>query len=227
MNLRLPATLNMTNAQMASYLYQMVQDLNMALLQVENQASEVRITADNAAQEAGKTPEQKFADLKALIIKSADIVNEYYETMQTRLSGDYVAQSTFGTFSEKTTADLEASSKAIEQNYQNLQTIESYMIGVNAYINTGLLYYTDQAVPVYGVEVGQRTETDGKEVFNKYARFTSDKLSFFDANGNEVAYFADYKLYETNVQITGTFQVGDLVDSAMSDGSVVTTYIGG
>jgi hypothetical protein len=75
------------------------------------------------------------------------------------------------------------------------------------------------------MEIGQRTEVDGVEVFNKYARFTSDRLSFFDQNGNEVAYISDKKLYISHIEVTGSYNIGDLVDTALADGSVVTRYV--
>ena len=47
-----------------------------------------------------------------------------------------------------------------------------------------MLGYDENGNAVYGVAVGQTT--DG--TYNKYAWFTSEKLSFFDSQGNEVAY---------------------------------------
>ena len=85
----------------------------------------------------------------------------------------------------------------------------------------------ETGIPVYGIEVGQRTEVNGEEVFDKYARFTANRLSFFDANGNEVAYISDYKLFISNVEVTGSYRIGHLVDTVQSDGSIVTKYTGG
>ena len=104
----------------------------------------------------------------------------------------------------------------------DVENVEHTLIEVNAHIKTGILYYDDDGVPVYGLEVGQRTEIDGEEVFNKYARFTSNKLSFYDQNDNEVAYISDRKLYITHIEVTGSYAIGDLVDTVRSDGSVVT-----
>jgi hypothetical protein len=68
---------------------------------------------------------------------------------------------------------------------------------------------------------------DGEEVFNKFARFTADRLSFYDQNDNEVAYVSDYKLYIRNVQITSSYQIGGYVDTVTADGGVVTKWVGG
>jgi methyl-accepting chemotaxis protein len=89
------------------------------------------------------------------------------------------------------------------------------LIEVNANIRSGLLYIDDAGIPVYGLEIGQKNVIDGVEVFNKYARFTAGRLSFYDQNGSEVAYISDFKLYITNAEVTGTLKIGGyLVDTA-------------
>ena len=169
-------------------------------------------------------PAETFSSIKSLIIKSADIVQAYSDKITQTLEGKYVAQSEFGTFSEETAQVLEQTSKEVEQLFSNLQRIESTLIGVNAYLRSGLLYYDAGGVPVYGLEVGQQTQVDGQTVFNKYARFTAGKLSFYDANDNEVAYISDYKLHITNVEVGGTLRQGHFQDSTQADGSVVTKF---
>lgn len=136
------------------------------------------------------------------------------EELETNLKGRYVAQGDFGTFAEDTNARIKANAEAIDQKYEDIQRLRSEVsevagavVAVNANIRTGLLYY-DNGAPVYGVEVGQRTQVNGTEVFNKYARFISNRLSFYDQSGNEVSYISDYKLYITNAVVTGNLQVG-------------------
>lgn len=89
-----------------------------------------------------------------------------------------------------------------------IESIIYTLIEVNASIKSGLLYYDDNGIPIYGLEIGQRNTVDGVEVFNKFARFTSDRLSFYDRNGTEVAYISDYKLHITNAEIMGTLKLG-------------------
>lgn len=223
--------------QMKSYLYQIVGELNYQLKQGESGGAvgsyASSVNGDVMSQK--KTdPISTFNDIKALIIKSADIINAYYDEINARLEGVYVAESDFGKYAEQTSVDIEANAKGIEQVYNNLQVIvtdfeglEYSMIEVNANIRTGLLYYDEGGVPVYGLEIGQRTEIDGAEVFNKFARFTSEKLSFYDHNGYEVAYISDRKLYITHIQVIGSFSQGGFVDIVRNDGSIVTKWVGG
>jgi hypothetical protein len=190
-----------------------------------------------------------FNALKPLIIKSAEIVQAYYEDMNTRFVGEYVAQSDFGTYTEQTEQKISQNSTDITQTFENIQSIESTIdnqvfpniqdvekavedlnltiVEANAHIRSGLLYYDENEIPVYGLEIGQRNTVDGVEVFNKYARFTSDRLSFYDQNDNEVAYVSDYKLFIRNVEITSTFKIGGFIDEVMANGDVVTKWVGG
>jgi len=183
-------------------------------------------------------PASTFSGIKNLIIKSADIVNAYYDQINRRLESVYLAQSDFGTYSEKTNQQIQENAQGIERLFTNEQSINNKILAVesghdmisdrvdslsedvknlddmvsqstvtNAYIRSGLLYYDENEVPVYGLEIGQTNNVNGVEVFDKFARYSSDRLSFFDQNDTEVAYISDYKLYITNAEITGTLRL--------------------
>ena len=220
--------------QMKSYLHQLVQELNWALSTIESGTStEVKQTEFSGAvtkQEMATS----FNSLKALIIKSSDTVMAYSQAAEERYESLYVAQSDFGTYTDQASQEIKKNATAVENFYENMQkiltdieTLEHSLIEVSANIRSGLLYTDDNGVPVYGVEVGQRTKLDGEEVFDKFARFTSDRLSFYDQNDNEVAYISDRKLYITHVEVKGSFSMGGFVDTVQSDGSIVTKWVGG
>ena len=215
--------------QIRSYLYQLVEQLKWALNSIESNAT-------NGFQQSNKTSgtntseaisQATFNSVKSMIIKSADIISAYYEEINNKLAGKYVAQSDFGRYEEETEQNITENSKGIDRAFKDIQKItsdiegfENKLIEVNANIRTGLLRYDDNGVPIYGLQVGQKNEIDGVEVFNKYAEFTSDRLSFFDKNDIEVAYISDFKLYITNAQITGTLTLGRFVFDT-SDGLVI------
>lgn len=179
-------------AQMKSYLHQLVDQLNWALnVTVSHQSGN---TSPVVVKE-GITPKEAqdtFDSIKALIIKSADIVKAYETTIFSDFNGKYFAESDFGTYIEDTNRKVLENSKGVEEYYTNIQTItnedgngrldgvEKDIKTTNAYIKRGLLNNGK-----YGIEIGE-TSDDG--VFRQYARFTSEKLSFHDINGNEVAY---------------------------------------
>lgn len=255
-DIRLPQINAKTEAekQIASYLFQLAEQLQWALKNVDTSSNTVIVTPTPKSLLPGTqttvTAEETFGLIKGLIIKSADVVNAYYEEINKKLVGQYVAQSVFGTFEENTSQDVFENSTNINRTFTHIQEINSSIgavseeigevdskvtdvegslykelqdlkssldklnytiIEVTAHTNSGLLYTNDDGIPVYGFEVGQKNIVNGVEVFNKYARFTADRLSFYDQNGSEVAYFSDYKLYITHAEITGTLKLGGFI----------------
>jgi hypothetical protein len=225
-------------SQLKSYLHQLVGELNFALGSIESGGAsfvDAKGSPVSPPTDEKDDPVSTFNGIKALIIKSADIVNAYYAKIDSllKLSGDYVAEATFpegaAKFIEQTNQNISANSKSIEAAFKNNQKIESevesmgsFLRDINAWVKIGLL---DESDGVYGLEIGQRSEVNGVEVFNKYARFTSNKLSFYDSNDNEVAYISDRRLYITHIEVIGSFKIGSFVDSVLSDGSVVTRWV--
>lgn len=229
-DLRLPSITGATEreqlSQIKSYLYQLTQQLQWALNTVETASAPNKVASQASqnviVQSKEEDAEVTFNSLKSLIIKSADIVDAYYEEIGKRLSGSYVASSDFGTFVDETESKLDANSTNIKQSYADIKKIISDVEDLNfslsesqAHIKSGLLYNDDNGIPVYGLEIGQRNTVDGKETFNKYARFTSDRLSFYDQNDTEVAYISDYKIHITHAEVQGTLKLGGyLIDTS-------------
>lgn len=76
-----------------------------------------------------------------------------------------MAISDFGKYLEKTQLTIEGNSVGIKQLYDYTAGVNNqFSVNSQQYIKTGLLYYKD-AVPVYGVGVGniETTVTDGGE----------------------------------------------------------------
>ena len=211
LNIRLPyvnaTTVEEQLSQIKSYLFQLVEQLNHEV------PTEIQGVVTEIKSESGKpmTDEQRtetFNELKSLIIKSADIISAYEDTMRKDFNGEYVAQSDYGTFTQQTNNRIDANSTAIQQNYENIQRIDGEINEINdtkAYIRTGLL--VDSNPPIYGVEVGQ---TDNG-VYKRSARFTADRISFLDDNEREVAYISSRKLYINDAVLTGSVTIGKYV----------------
>ena len=116
--------------QMRSYLYQLSQELQFALGNVEKQVTTVQSTAENAERQIRsasqiQTPKAQFSALKALIIKSADIVDAYYEEINRRLTGQYLAISDFGTYRQETEQVITENSQGITRVFSDVQTINT------------------------------------------------------------------------------------------------------
>ena len=224
--------------QIKSYLYQLTEQLQWALNTIETGKTNESVVL-NASTSAPSEEDvaKNFNALKSLIIKSADIVNAYYEKVEERLVGEYEALSDFGDFRQWTEGQFSKTSTDITQNYTSIQEItntlgelEARLIDIG-YIKTGVLGYvsTDgtesedepadgEGHAIYGLEIGQTSEDEvGSITYTRFARFTADRLSFYDRNGIQVAYVSNHKLFITNAEVTGTLKLGGY-EIDMSDG---------
>ena len=224
--------------QIRSYLYQLADQLKFALNAIDNGVTSavhtISSSKSNSVAEAEDSPKSTFNSIKALIIKSADIVESYYEEFNQRFSGEYVAQSDFGTYTEETALEIKAASDGVTQLLESKKQIESDideiqndLLTTKDHIKTGKIGETAEGYDLIGIEIGQTNkDSNGEEVFNKYAQFTSDKLSFFDRNGIEVAYISDYKLYIREAEIKVGLQEGGYKDFIDEYGGIVTKWVG-
>lgn len=227
--------------QMQSYMRQLVEQLNWALNNIDSISIQPNATASTAVSTAKDDPVSNFNSIKGLIIKSADIVKAYYEEIDKllKLSGEYVAEATFpegsATFVEKTNLSVDANSQNInllftdmQEILSNIDTIVNEQKDVKAHIKAGVLYYDDAETPIVGVEIGQTVTQNGSEVFNKFARFTADRLAFYDpmasADDDPIAYISGYNLHITNVTIKGSLKTGGYKDTIDANGGIVTRW---
>ena len=220
-------------AQVQSYMYQLVEQLNWALNAIETSspgATQPTVKIQQSEALSPKEAEDTFNSIKALIIKSVDIVMAYEKTILTNFNGKYFADSDFGQYLEETGRAIEENSKGVKESYTNIQRITTDLEGLedevritNAYIKRGLLGYDGNGDAIYGIEVGETSE-DGS--FSKYARFTADRLSFYDIYGVEVAYIGAGCLYIVGKSVfLGEIQFGGY-NADTSDG-LAFTWIGG
>lgn len=218
-NLRLPNITGTTDrermAQMQNYMYQIVEQLNWALNTIETSggsvSSSIVYTSKNSLLKENEKlvvdEQATFNAIKGLIIKSADIVSAYYEEMVRTFNSEYFAESDFGTYKQNVEQRITANADSITQAFTNIQIVRDDVAEVNAYIKLGMLYEED-GIPVHGLEIGQRNERNGDITHNMFARFISDRLSFYDEYGIEVAYISKDKLYITNAEIKGILTLG-------------------
>ena len=233
--------------QQYSYLFQMAQQLNMALAALEG--GTVSASGGSGPQRKGgvaasgaasPSDNEQFQNLKAMIIKTAQQVTRNMEQLEVRLSEEYVAASQFGTYVQRLSAYLEANPEALTQYYSfcsdlaaDVKAVDaafsSYRLDTEGYIRTGIVYY-EGASPVYGVAVGQNlttTEIDGHQVVeqnNFRAVFTAQRLSFWQ-DSTEIAYVSNNRLYITNITVLDSITIGPWrMDSVMG---LAFKWIGG
>lgn len=231
-----------------SYLYQMAEQLNVALSQVtgdalsdpETQAG--KQVAAVATEEARKATAAQANALRSLIVKTAGTVTAKVDELEASLKTDYLAMSDFGTFQENLDNQIRATAEGVVQSFdyesrlqalqQGMVEFENFETSTNQYIKTGLLYFDDEVVPRYGVAVGEKLttiEVNGERVLTRtdlMSTFTSDRLSFW-MGGVEVAYLSSGMLVIANAEVKGRLKVGRYVLKTMADGSMGIIYEGG
>ena len=113
-------------SQMQSYMHQLVEQLNWALATVDNaiqgNTANVSVTSQNGSNSEEEAVDT-FNSIKALIIKSADIVTAYEDVMRQDFNGEYVAVSDFGTYKENTTREIVDTSTKVDNIFTNVQSI--------------------------------------------------------------------------------------------------------
>lgn len=209
-------------SQVKSYLYQLTNELNFALKAAEEKNGAGN--SENAGGSAFKSDENgasmdeaesTFLEVKNLIIKSADIVNAYYDIIEHKLSGIYVAQSDFGVYKEETEATITQTSEKAEATYNSLQSILdedgnlSEIRSNEFYIRTGWLYDTEDGQRVGGIELGQVNTADDGTSQSAFARFTPEELAFFSDSGIKLASFSNLKLNIYEANIDGNLELGE------------------
>ncbi len=233
--------------QQYAYLFQMAQQLNLALEQLE-QAESGTVRAAGAASGGGAAggtklaaADRQYQKLRSMIVKTADQVRHTREELTARLQEEYVAVSDFGSHVASLSAYLEANPEAVTQYYSFFSDLKAdveavdaafrhYKVDTEGYIRTGIVSY-DGAVPVYGVAVGQDLvcrEVDGEQVVeqnNFRAVFTATRLSFWQ-DATEVAYVSNNRLYITNITVLGGIAIGDWSVEAAESG-LAFRWIGG
>lgn len=235
-NIRLPNINGSTDRaqleQIKRYLFSFAEELNYAVNSLDNNQTKIseqilQASSGSVNVKTHETLNEQFNSLKPLIIKSADIVNAYYEEVNSLLRGEYEALSDYGNFKQATELMLQETSDSITQNYQLLEIIDEWKRNTEAYIRTGWLNDDSTSqTPVYGMEVGQNIEVDGESIFKKYARYTADKITFFDSYGNEMGYLSGKTLYINNIIIKGMLYLGD-VKFDTSQGGVAAKWAEG
>lgn len=217
--------------QITSYLFQLQRDLNVALDSVDSATKETaEITAAIAAE---NTVSATAKSLKSLIIKTAGVIQKEMDEWTQTLSGTYLAISDFGTYQEEVSQEITATATEIINSFDFNSTLEAYRarieeleadntilntykVQTEQYTKTGLLYYDEFDVPVYGYAVGEvltRVIVNGEETVRRedlMATWSAGRLNFWQG-GSIVAYYANNKMYVTDGEFLNSLQIGDWI----------------
>lgn len=216
--------------QVQRYLFQLQRDLNVALDSAGGE-DEGQSTAAVAKSAAKAESDKAAQSLKALIIKTAHTIQKEVDSWTELLEGSYVAKSEFGEYTQTVSNQITATATEVVQSYHyesliaaaedrisDLETensaLKTYKTESEQYTKSGLLYYDDDDLPVYGYAVGEvlsRVIVNGEETVRRedlLATFSAGRLNFWQG-GNVVAYYANNKLYVMDGEFLSSLQIGN------------------
>lgn len=222
--------------QLSNYLGILSQKLNEAMMQVSiEEISAAAAEKVRTAEAQGNTASGggQMDTLKAMIVKTAQIVRHEMDEIKTHLEEDLQALSTeFGTLEENLDATITATARGVLQEYNYEQRVtglenaagetDNFVRRTNQYIFSGLI---DETNLTYGIAIGENVtayDSQGNPYLNhnaKSATFTMDRLSFWQGNV-EIAYFSNGKFYITDGEIRNSLQIGNFVFKKMADNSM-------
>lgn len=231
--------------QMYRYLYKMSEQLNTALAVTDKEYQIVVQTKSGSApgSESPITPQldAQYRELRSLIIKTADIVNQQMDKTIKQLNGKYEAiSSEWGTFEQNIERKIVETAEATIDSFDYsekihgiektvLNGVTSYAIESLGYIKRGIIGFDDENFPIYGIAVGtelkeKTVEKDGKtyqqiDTTKRIATYTSDAITFW-RNDVAIARFSGDELYVTRAEITQQIRLGDWFFSVSESGGL-------
>lgn len=231
--------------QMYRYLYKMSEQLNTALAVTDKEYQIVVQTKSGSApgSESPITPQldAQYRELRSLIIKTADIVNQQMDKTVKQLNGKFEAiSSEWGTFEQNIERKIVETAEATIDSFDYsekihgiektvLNGVTSYAIESLGYIKRGIIGFDDENFPIYGIAVGtelkeKTVEKDGKtyqqiDTTKRIATYTSDAITFW-RNDVAIARFSGDELYVTRAEITQQIRLGDWFFSVSESGGL-------
>lgn len=224
-------------AQIRSYIYRNNEQLNATLANLSvdkmwEQTASALSASNGDVIEVNKDLMSRYATIRDLVIKTADVVIQSDEKFTSQMNGNYVAISDFGKYLRDTTLDISGSSVGIEYLYNyasQLETdLDNYKVNQTSYIKQGLLDESG-ASPIYGVEVGLLSDSfkyNGKVIdtrSNLKTRITPTEMSWW-AENKKLFYLDKDSVYFPYAKITGgSINIGNGTFTVDSFGNVNAT----
>lgn len=216
-------------SELYNWLYQMTEQLNVAMNVVKAQEAAAQETTTGGGSGTVTTDDlnSQSDQLKSLIIKTANTVRVEMQREIRRMESSYLALSDFGEYREDITREIEETASGTFEKYAAEIGLESYISDsadlkewateTNGYIRKGFIYRNENDVPVLGIAIGQNITTkalleDGTEQLDvsnqNLGFFTSEGLEFY-VNGLRVAFFRNDGMEINNATINGRLRIGN------------------
>lgn len=124
----------------------------------------------------------RYRDLRALIVKTADIVEEHVDMLRQELHADYLAISDFGTYQERVDTQIEATARAIVESYDfqgkidaaEMRAVES----IQGEIRRGFIDPPGGGARVFGIAIAEKLRFSSTTV-------TQDGLEYVELDSGQ------------------------------------------
>jgi len=171
--------------QMRDYLVRLINSLHSVQLAAEQSAAN---TKNVELPDSGNST--NYANLAALIKKTAHTVEHEVERIEQSLSETYLAISDFGEYSEELELKIETSARETLESYDfvsRLDSAESLITKLNAQIRRGLITDPETGETAAGIAISEKlsfsgeTQTIGGETY--YALAPGQTLGLYTSSG--------------------------------------------
>lgn len=186
----------------------------------------------DAAETAIRAARRRAADLKALIVKTANEVYEYADRIVQELSSVYVAKSDFGEYTETIQTTIEQTARGTVESYGYSAMIEAlsgevgeldtYLTTIEGQIRRGIITDPISGEETLGITISENLQFTGEEHTEggltyyylapgqTVGMYTSTGWQFW-INGVKAGWFdsRDSKLHVSGIVAENSMQLGD------------------
>ena len=239
---QLEGTTEQQLASLRDYLVRLARELDRA------GSSETAITdivskaANTAQKSAAKAVQDQAQSLKAIIVKNANAITEYADSLVSDLRSTYVAISDYGNYYEQIDTKVQQTARDTIESYHYQETIESldrYVTELNGQIRRGLMEDPETHEVHLGIAISEElsftgnTQTFGGNTYYELTPgqtlglYTSTGWQFW-INGQKMGWFSsqDSMLHVANIVVENTLQIGANWQISTTNGFGLR-YIGG
>lgn len=198
--------------------------------------------SEKAKQQAVKAVQDQSQSLKALIVKNANEITAYADSINTDLHSHYVAISDYGNYYEDIETKVQQTARATVESYhytESISALNSYMTELNGQIRRGLIEDPDTHEVNLGIAIsenlrftGQTQDVGGDTYYEleggqTLGLYTSTGWQFW-INGHKRGWFSseDSMLHVANIIVENKLQAGADWEISVSGGFGLK-YIGG
>lgn len=217
-NINRAGTTEQQLSEIRTYIYRNNEQLNAVLSNLtvdkiwEQTANALAAAYDENSNET-KDLLERYAAIRDLIIKTADVIIQTDEQFKMTMTGSFLAKSQFGEYLRNTSVEIDGNSTGFTELYRYSTELgtefDEYTTDMQNYIKRGLL---DESVTpaVYGIEIGlisSKITYNGREIdtsSNIKTRITPDEMSWW-SNGNKVYYINGKTVYFPSAEIYGGY----------------------